>query len=185
MLQNFTLGTFSQGASGGAGAFESIASATGSGVSTVTFSSIPATYQSLHLRVFALNPTTGGFRIRLNGDTASANYVTHDLIGNGASVTAASYVTNTAGFRLVWSSTSTTAGLPFILDLHDYASITKNKTARWFAGHDQNAGTTDGFVSLSSGLWLNTAAVNSISVFSTAGNYLTGSTFALYGIKGA
>jgi anti-sigma-K factor RskA len=36
------------------------------------------------------------------------------------------------------------------------------------------------------GLWRNTAAINSIKVYTTAGaNFNTGSTFTLYGIKAA
>ncbi len=185
MLNNIAA-IFSGGVSGGAGAFESIATASTSGVSTVTFGSIPSTYQHLQLRIFSMNAGAGGFRIRLNGDTSSANYTYHYLIGDGSTASAVGFATGSySGFALSWTSTSTTAGVPLILDLHDYASTTKNKTGRWFGGHDQNSGSTTGFVSLNSGVWLNTAAINSITVVNIAGNYGTGTSIALYGIKGA
>ena len=67
-----------------------------------------------------------------------------------------------------------------IIDIHDYASSTKNKVIRTVSGNDQNGA---GNIYLTSGLWLSTAAVTSITLFTTA-NYLN-TTFALYGVKGA
>ena len=79
MLQNFTLGTFSQGASGGGAAFESIASATGTGSSdSITFTSIPGTYQ--HLQISGISRSTNAsvglanLTIRFNSDTTNSNY---------------------------------------------------------------------------------------------------------------
>jgi hypothetical protein len=69
-----------------------------------------------------------------------------------------------------------------IIDIHDYASTTRNKTVRSFEGSDNN-GTGD--VTLVSGLWLNTAAVTSATVSVLGGiNYAAGTTISLYGIKG-
>lgn len=192
MLQNFTLGTFSQGASGGGGAFESIASANGTGSSaTITFSSIPSTYQHLHLRMIARDTLNGGtnpliFFLRLNNDTA-VNYVHHSLDGDGASVIAG--YDNTAnripfGYFAASGYASGMMGTA-ILDIHDYASTSKNKTVRSFSGVDRN-NTTGGTVTLRSGLWLSTSAINRIDITNNAGSpFTTDSTFALYGIKGA
>ena len=66
-----------------------------------------------------------------------------------------------------------------ILDVHDYASTSKNKTIRSLNGNDQNGA---GDIYLTSGLWLSTAAVTSLTLFTSA-NYLN-TTFSLYGIKG-
>jgi hypothetical protein len=52
---------------------------------------------------------------------------------------------------------------------------------RGIAGVDKN---TTAFVNLSSGLWLNTAAVTSITVLPESSPFAVGSTFALYGILG-
>ena len=71
--------------------FESIASASGTGSSgTITFSSIPSTYKSLQIRIFAQSNAGTAARslyIQTNNDTGS-NYVRHDLTGDGSAVEA-------------------------------------------------------------------------------------------------
>lgn len=162
--------------------FESIATFTGNGtVSTYTFSSIPSGYKSLQIRVNALAGGGGRTGVRLNGDSGS-NYNYHVLYGfnNGAfatnSATTAAYV---AGYQIGPSATSPTA---IITDIIDYTSTSKNTTIRSFYGVEKNFGAGNSEVGLSSGLWRNTAAVTSITVFCTQ-NYQSGTTIALYGIK--
>jgi len=170
--------------------FESIATATGTGSSgTITFSSIPSTYQHLQVRWIArTSPATDSattVRIRFNSDTG-ANYTRHLLYADGTSATAQGSASETsidvrAGARTDSSGTNT-MGVA-VIDVHDYASTTKYKTLRGFSGADDND--TTGEISLQSGLWMNTAAISSITIFSVSGNFLSTSTFALYGIKGA
>ena len=190
-LQNFTLGTFSQGAAGGGGAFESIASATGTGSSgEITFSSIPSTYQHLQIRGIARSSQASHItlmRMRLNGDTGN-NYAQHTLYGNGSTV---GVDTNTSDSEIQWvapipaASSATNVIGAFIIDLHDYASTTKNKTVRVFSGDDNNTANTDYQVFLKSGLWMNTSAVTSITLRLSGVNFTTQTSIALYGIKGA
>jgi hypothetical protein len=45
-------------------------------------------------------------------------------------------------------------------------------------------GNGSGAIFLGSGLWMNTAAVSTITITSAAGNFDQYSSFALYGIKG-
>jgi hypothetical protein len=78
------------------------------------------------------------------------------------------------------SGTNTTYANAGIIDIHDYASTTKNKTTRMFGGIDKNG---SGEVSLFSGLWRNTSAITSINIYMSSGNWTTDSTFSLYGIK--
>ena len=189
-LQNFTLGTFSQGAAGGAAAFESIASATGTGSSaTITFNSIPGTYQHLQLRCLMLNQSNnaGAPIIRFNGDTA-ANYVWHTLAGYNSTVTAAGNTSQTSIYPCIddnaRAALSTTNPTVAIIDIHDYASTTKNKTVRSFGGMDRNSVT--GEIDLNSGLWRSTSAITSITITNNgAFNWSSNATFALYGVKGA
>jgi len=180
-LLNTVLGSLSDGVPPVTGSYESIATSSPSGVSTITFSSIASSYASLQLRIFHLEPTNGGLRIRFNSDTGS-NYTYHELQGNGSAASAAGYATGSfSGFAYSWTTTSTTAPHAGIIDVLDYASTTKYKTIRGINGQDTNGG---GAISLASTLWLSTSAVNSITILSTAGNYGSGTTFALYGIKG-
>ena len=166
--------------------YESIATASPSGVSTFTLSSIPATYSSLQIRGIGRSARAAAFdtmNIRINGDTGS-NYSYHALYGNGASATAAGYATATAGeWGNIPAATATASAFgATIIDILDYASTTKYKTIRIFTGDDRNGG---GLSYLGSVLWQSTSAITSVTMFSsTSNNYSSGSTFALYGIKG-
>lgn len=167
--------------------FESIATAVGTGSSgTITFSSIPSTYKHLQIRFLGLQNQFGGqgVRMRLNSDTGT-NYVRHNLLGSGGAVVATGATTQDhipVCARSGGLPTSTTIGGVSIIDVHDYASTTKNKTVRVFDGFDNN--TASGEIDLTSGLWLNTNAVTSVTLFMDSANWTTASLFSLYGIKG-
>ena len=169
------------GSTGPAGAFESIASAAGTGSSgTITFNSIPSTYQHLQVRLFSI-AASGGYAMRFNSDTAN-NYARHNFGGNGSSVFASG--TATTNMMFVGDDSATSYGSVMIIDIHDYASTSKYKTIRSFFGHDRNG---TGSVYLYSGLWMSTSAVNSLSlgVGNFGGTFSTSTVAALYGIKGA
>jgi hypothetical protein len=162
--------------------FESIATITPS-ASSVSFTSIPSTYKHLQLRYLARDnagATLRDMNLRLNNDTGT-NYAFHFLRGSGAAVSvsgAASSSSIQANDILTGAGSTANIYGVGIIDIHDYASTTKNTTVRWFSGNDQNG---SGYVSLSSGLWINTAAVNRIDITQT---FAAGSVFSLYGIKG-
>jgi len=168
--------------------YESIASNTLSvDTTTVTFSSIPGTYQHLQLRIMPRSTfasVAAAIRIRFNSDTTSANYVYHRLYGDGTSATATA--TTSAGYIFCHASAGASATADIfggnIIDIHDYASSTKNKTVRALAGLDVNG--AGGLINLVSGLWINTNAITSIDITTNGTSFKSGSTFALYGIKG-
>lgn len=171
------------------GGFEAIATVTASGGETsLTFSSIPQGYASLQIRGITRDTyASTGIRSlmwRLNSDTGN-NYARHQLYGDGSSAYAGG--TASTSFMNAWScapGNNNTAGLfgAVIFDLHDYASTSRNKTARMFSGADLNG---SGSVNLTSGVWISTAAVTTVTVIAEATAFAAGSTFALYGIKGA
>lgn len=163
--------------------FESIASqvVSGSPASTITFSSIPSTYQHLQLRVNILGTDDGGYiYIRLNGDGVTSNYTRHVLEGNGTTASAG----GNADYSSIGLISSTSASYPNvgIVDFHDYTSTTKNKTVRVFSGNDRNG---SGVVTLYSGSRMSTTAITSITIGNNGSNFNPGSTIALYGIKGS
>lgn len=170
------------------GAFESIATATGTGSSgTITFSSIPSTYQHLQIRGIARTTTTGtdnDIFLQFNG-VSTTTYDYHYLRGNGTAASASGAINQTRMQVANVAGNGSAASIvgSFIIDIHDYASTTKNKTVRSISGHDQNG--TDQNIFLFSGLSRNTAAVSSISIIVPTLNFTTASTFALFGIKGA
>lgn len=168
--------------------FESIATFTANGtVATYTFSSIPSTYKSLQIRflgrnTFGVDTGSGNAQILFNSDS-SASYVAHFLVGDGTSA----YGNNNTGATALdapivvgGGNTSNVFG-GSIIDIIDYASTSKFKTAKIFSGFDKNG--SNGLIQLSSGLWRSTAAISSISVRSSSANWETGSVIALYGIK--
>lgn len=189
------LGIIASGANVSSTAYESIASITASGgETTLTFSSIPSTYQALQIRGIYRDSRTassGGqlsLILRFNNDTTDANYAAHTLQGNGATASASgstSYPYIGTGVSTGPSSQTTTYGVN-IIDIQDYASTTRNKTIRCFSGSNQNS-TVDSeqVIKLESMLWQSTSAINEIDINCLYVSFAAGTTFALYGIKGA
>ena len=182
----------SSGGAAAGGAYESIATVTASTTqSSLTFSSIPSTYAHLEIRGIARDTIAdnGAVNIKLqfNSDTGS-NYTRHDLRGDGTNATgnggtAQDSITLISG-SMGDSATASTFGAS-IITIADYASTTRNKTVRAFCGSDANTASGNFLMSLSSGLWLNTAAITSITMLPGQTAFKAGTTFALYGIKGA
>ena len=182
--------------SGGAvagGAYESIASVTPSGsTNTVTFSSIPSTYASLQLRILARGTSNGGSTnplilfMRANGDTGT-NYANHRLFTDGT-VQADGTASQTRMTPAIYADSGYPANVfgVAIIDIHDYASTTRNKTVRTISGVETNAGTTANRLDIHSDLWMSTSAITSLTILNNGGdNFSSSSSFALYGIKGA
>ena len=167
------------------GAYDSIATAVGTGSSdTITFSSIPSTYTHLQVRGIANAANIGALMaMRLSGDTGS-NYARHYLDGSGSSATAGAATSQTqmSFFDVTRLPTlSNTYGV-FVCDILDYADTNKYKTVRILSGQDSNG---SGGIDLTSGLWMSTSAVSSVTIRLNTSNFTTATQFALYGIKGA
>lgn len=166
------------------GDFQSIATVTvgSGGSSTITFSSIPSGFKHLQVRGMALTTANGGSpQIQFNTDTGN-NYSNHILYGSG-SAAGTGVNTSNSGMYIGGSNTGTNTTYPFVFvtDLLDYSNTNKNTTIRTLSGLDSNA---SGEISLFSGAWYNTAAVNEIKIYATSKTFAQYSHFALYGIKG-
>jgi hypothetical protein len=164
--------------------YESIATTTVTSATTssVTFSSIPATYKHLQVRTLVKGSGTNYVLIRFNSDTGS-NYTSHFMYGDGTGVGAATASTaQTSLYGLRASSGSQVGYGGSILDILDYTNTNKYKTTNTICGDEQNG---SGFIFILSGLWLNTNAITSITLLSQSGDFDQYSSFALYGIKGA
>jgi hypothetical protein len=162
----------------------------GSNVSSVDFTSIPQTYKHLEIRYSVTNNTPLRVCLRFNGDTSSV-YGVHSIRsinnGEGFNIDGSSSVNNSSveistymnggggGFNNIQNGITT---------ITDYSSTVKNKVLR-----TPNASTQDAFNSTLyyySGLWANTSAVTSITIFNITNTQLinAGSRISLYGIKG-
>jgi hypothetical protein len=165
--------------------YESIATYSGTGSSgTITFSSIPSTYKHLQIRAIAPvgNFITG--KMQFNSDTGS-NYWAHVLLGNGGGSGQATSSGSLAYIQMFNNNGYGRSSYPMAMvwDILDYTNTNKNKTVRGLAGFDTN-NTDGGEVSLNSGSWTSTAAITSVTLSLTSGNFPTTAQFALYGIKG-
>ena len=170
------------------GAYELISTTVlGSAASSVTFSSLgdySSTYKHLQIRSVAKTTTVGdgaeALVLRFNSDSGS-NYARHFLSGNGSSVSSgATTSANYVGAGLVTTNSSIAAFAGNVCDVLDAYSTTKNKTIRTLAGHPGSLV----FIQLLSGVWLNTASITSMTLSPSLGNFITGSRFSLYGIRG-
>ena len=150
------------------------------GQATITFSSIPQTYK--HLQIRGLTRATGASTVGLIRFNSDANGVYHQLIGNGSTVTADRGTGNSdVDYFFVADNsfgTNTFGGLT--MDILDYTNTNKNKVTRTLSGADTNG---SGSISFTSGLWINTAAVTSISIRTLGTSFAQYSQFDLYGIK--
>jgi hypothetical protein len=167
-------------AAGAEPAFESISTVLGNGsATTITLSSIPSTYKHLQLRVIQYDNGGNNSVVRVNGDSGT-NYARHRLIGNGVEANAERAASQTS-WRIGFYP-ALNPGCVSIIDIFDYKSTTKNKTMQAFSGWSYQPADTKGEVMLDSGLWMNTAAITSISFISTNA-FNSDSVFSLYGIK--
>ena len=182
-----TLASIYQGGAGGAGgSFESIATQVlSSSTTTVTFSSIPSTYKHLQLRVnFLTSGIDNAVNTFLNNDSTNGHYACHAITNNNTTPYAwAISSTNNWSIGYAWGTNPSPYPNVFIMDVIDYANSSKYKTGKIMWGTDSNYGAAHAEISFASGLWLSTAAINQIS-FNSGITYLSGSTFALYGING-
>lgn len=173
------------------GAYDSIATTTvgAGGAASITFSSIPSTYTHLQIRGIGKWDTTANdissIQWQLNGDTGS-NYAYHYVRGSGSatSATGVASQTNAISSSSMPTNNSSYANMfgAVVFDLLDYTNTSKYKTIRTLSGVDTNGGTY-GYINFSSGLWMNTSAVTSITV-KLDGSMAQYSQFALYGVKG-
>lgn len=166
-----------------AGDYESIATVTvgSGGSSSISFSSIPSTYKHLQIRGIAKGTVASAALLTgFNGDTAS-NYNDHYIEGNGSSVVAGYDATSAIiAYGTIAPTAATSVFTATVIDILDYANTNKYKTTRALTGYDSNG---SGYMDLNSGLWRSTAAISSITLSPTSGNFAQYTQYALYGIK--
>jgi hypothetical protein len=159
--------------------YEPIATNTlGSGASSVTFSSISASYTDLVLIVNISGSTDINVQMQFNGDTGS-NYSTTVLGGSGSAAVSDRY-SNQSYIQINYQAFLTAAfNTNSIINIQNYSNATTYKTSLSRFNNASNG--VDAVV----GLWRNTAAITSVLLKTHTGTFATGSTFTLYGIKAA
>jgi len=145
-------------------------------------SSFASTYKHLQLRN-VLRSSIGGpadfTRIRFNDD--ATGYSRHGLQGTGSSVVSFGLTDQIGTEDYPGSTAGANQFGATVIDILDCYSTTKNTTVRMLGGV---AGTIN-FIQLTSGLWIDTSAVSTITLASGNGaGYVAGSRFSIYGIRG-
>jgi hypothetical protein len=142
----------------------------GTTASSVTFSSIPATYRDL-IFIFSGTATSNGDVVwRANGDTGSNYFAVQAGVGattGGAFSNAPSGTTALAGSAGTAQSTS-------ILQIMDYSATDKHKTSL------SRANQGDAFLNMAASRYASTSAITSVTILGLTFN--TGTTISLYGI---
>jgi len=158
---------------------------------SVTFSAIPATYTDLILKWSARSNsasdrTDATFRFNASSST---NYSTTILYGNGASVSndgVSSRADLYSGFLINGGTSTTSSFSNGEMYIPSYASST-NKPLSIDSRTETNA-TTSAITNMTAGLFRDTTAISSITMYSGAtsspsDSFVSGSSFYLYGIK--
>ena len=155
---------------------EPITTATTAGTSSIDWTSIPSTYTDLILIAVGTENAVGGgyFRVILNNDGAGTSYSRTMIRGNGSTVSSAR-----SSNEPYWVPDFATNPSNAICHFMNYSNTTTFKTmiGRW----NQTTSTVVAQVNL----WRNTAAINRITLQSSAGGNTLIGTFTLYGIKAA
>ena len=149
---------------------------------SITFSSIPQTFTDLVVMCSLRNATAGTAQsgwVKFNG--SSTGYAHRYLSGDGASASSANdaaatriYIGQVDGAT---ATASTFANISIYIPNYTSANF---KSVSIDGVQETNA--TTAYATLSAGLWSNTAAITSISLETTAGDYVQYSSVSLYGV---
>jgi hypothetical protein len=147
---------------------------------SVTFSNLPQTYTDLVLVINAGASALEDIGCRLNSDTGS-NYSTTIFAGNGSSPSTGR-ISNATNIGLTSNAYLPTAvSSTHIVHFMNYSNSTTYKTVLC-RGASASSGTE-----VIVGLWRNTSAITTIYLYgrNSGYNFLSGSSFTLYGVKAA
>lgn len=156
-----------------------------SSAASVTFSAIPSTYTDLVLRVSSRSDNATIYetmKITYNNNT-SAIYSTTRLIDDSSGTVTSTRQTGRTNFNDPYNSgTSATSNTFSSVEIYVPSyTVSQNKPISVFAVGENNA--TDAAISVRANLFSSTAAISSIEIANFSGNFVSGSSFFLYGIK--
>lgn len=161
-----------------ASTYEPIASQTlSSATTTVTFSNLPQAFTDIVMQIVQVGSLGGQVSVRLNGSSSSI-YSGTILRGNASGASSFRRTSQTAFFLENGSSTEPSLAS---VSLFSYTSTNVYKTLLM-----QQSDMDISYVNREVGLWQSASAVTSVSFTAASSNgLLSGTTFALYGIKAA
>jgi hypothetical protein len=157
--------------------YEKIATTTlGTAGTSITFSSIPATYTDLRVVWVGVTSSAADITLRYNNDSAS-NYSQTYLDGTGTSAISGRLTSQTRIYLFPNGGTSTTIPSLYAFDVFSYAGSTFKTMLQESSGDKNGSGGVDRSV----GLYRSTSAINRIDLLSNH-NMSIGTIATLYGI---
>jgi hypothetical protein len=158
-----------------------------SSAASVTFSSIPATYTDLVLRISARSDRAATFDwifMTINGITTNT-YSNTSLDGSGTSAASNQLSNRTyATIQYVVDGDTATANTFGSTEIYIPSyTASQNKPFSAFGAQENN--TTAAYMIANAGLWRNTAAITELKLETNAQLWVSGSSFYLYGISNA
>ena len=153
----------------------------------VTFSSIPSTYTDLV--VLGTARRDGGTyypNVYVELNATASSYSGTIAFGNNTTPTSANYSAGTSLSYQYMAGASNTSNTfsSFELYFPNYAGSTNKPISATTAVENNSSTNSQYMVAHAAQLWSNTAAINSIRLYSGSGNnFVSGSSFYLYGIK--
>ena len=158
----------------------------GSNTASVTFDNIPQTYTDIKLVISARTDRAGqdndALFITINGVTTNLANILLESTGSGSG----SSNTNSGASTKVFPTVGSTATANTFGNGEIYFPNYTGSQYKSFSGYgvtENNA--TQAITGLSANLWSNTAAITSLTFNSIGTNFVSGSTFYLYGIQSA
>lgn len=142
--------------------------------SEIVFSNIPSTYRDLILVANAGGSGSQAVKMKLNGATSGYSFVT--MWGAGAAAQTAAYATEAAANAGFGASIGTSLDWSLVAQIMDYSATDKHKTI--LARIGRGSGATEATVSR----YASTSAVTSVSLYIVSNDFISGSTFSLYGV---
>ena len=153
-----------------------------SSAASVTFSSIASTWTDLVVRISARATTANyanGFIVQLNA--VGTNQTATWLIGNGSGASSAAYAF-IGGYTDAATATADTFNSAEVY-IPNYNSATNHPVSTFSATENNATGSV--LMTAQAGLWSSATAITSVKIQCDTDNFVTGSSFYLYGISNA
>lgn len=168
-----------------ANTFVKIASVTvgAGGAANIDFTSIPATYTDLCLKISLRAETSGIDSGKVTFNNSSSGYSYRSIWGSGSGTVQSFNGSSDGYFQLQYSGGTSSTASTFTngeMYIPNYAG-SNNKSASLDQVQENNA--TTAYIVPMALLWANTSAITSIKIQQTTGNIAQYSTATLYGIK--
>lgn len=153
----------------------------GSSAASIDFTSIPATYTDLLIKVSVRSSASANVvdgNITFN--SSSSNFSWKELFTNGSTAYSGSNTTNNALGQLAAANFTSSTFSSYDIYIPNYAGSNYKSFSVDF-GTENNA--TLGYVGDITGLWSNTSAITSVGISPGSGVFVAYSTAYLYGIS--